>query len=352
MSQLNKKIAIIGTVGVPANYGGFETLVENLLNKTTDAINYTVFCSSKAYPNKQKVYKHAELYYIPLRANGVQSILYDILSIFIALKKHDCLLILGVSGCFILPLIKLFSNRTIIVNIDGLEHRRDKWRYSIRKFLKWSESIAVRYADIIVADNKAIQDYVDEEYGRSAELIAYGGDHVIVSVDQKNEDYYFALCRIEPENNIHVILTAFENSNHNLVFVGNWDNSEYGITLKKKYAKISNIKLLDPIYDPKQLGALRSSCKCYIHGHSAGGTNPSLVESMFFNKPIIAFDVAYNRETTENKAVYFKDASHLCSIINSTITEDAEANARAMLEIANRRYKWEIITKQYESLYW
>lgn len=345
------KIAIIGTVGVPANYGGFETLVENLLNKTSKDIEYTVYCSSRAYSTKQKTYKNAKLYYLPLKANGIQSILYDILSIFIALRKHDCLLILGVSGCLILPVVKIFSKKKIIVNIDGLEHRRDKWKPFIRKFLKWSEKIAVTHADTIVADNKAIQDYVQAEYGKSSELIAYGGDHVNVPFDQKTEDYYFALCRIEPENNIHVILSAFENTNCKLKFVGNWKNSEYGTSLRAKYTNAQNIELLDPIYDLVQLGKLRSSCKCYIHGHSAGGTNPSLVEAMFFSKPIIAYDVTYNRETTENKAIYFKDAVHLRSIISSANAESVIVNATSMIEIAHRRYKWDVITEQYERLY-
>ena len=184
---MNKKVTVIGTVGVPANYGGFETLVENIIGENcSDSVEYTVYCSAKSYSNKQSEYKGAKLKYIALKANGTQSILYDIISIFKAIGKADVLLILGVSGCMILPLIRIASRKKIIVNIDGLEHKRDKWSKWIRRFLKFSESIAVRHADVIIADNKAIQDYVWTEYGVKSELIAYGGDHVIC--DTQNED--------------------------------------------------------------------------------------------------------------------------------------------------------------------
>lgn len=345
-----KKIAVIGTVGVPAKYGGFETLVENMLGENcAPNVKYTVYCSSKAYAEKRHEYKGATLKYVPLKANGAQSILYDIISIIRALPKHNTLLILGVSGCLILPVIKFFTGKRIVVNIDGLEHKRDKWSPKIRKFLKWSEKIAVRNADVIISDNKAIQDYVKKEYGVDSELIAYGGDHVVIPSVLSVTEYSFGLCRIEPENNVHTILEAFADSQQKLIFVGNWKNSKYGIDLKEKYGTCRNIELLDPIYDLETLGNLRGQCRYYIHGHSAGGTNPSLVEAMFFAKPILAFDVRYNRESTENKATYFANAQQLKTIIEAK--NELNDNASAMLEIAQRRYRWQTIAKQYEKLY-
>lgn len=357
------KVAIIGTVGVPANYGGFETLVDQLVSHNkSDDIQYAVYCSKQSYKEKRWVYHGAKTEYIGLKANGLQSIPYDILSIIKASRKSDSLLILGVSGCAFLPIYRLFSKKRLIINIDGLEHKRDKWNPWIRKFLKFSEKQAVKYADKIVTDNKGIQDYVKEEYGKDSELIAYGGNHALTFAadsDAKkilNEynlnanKYALAICRIEPENNVHVILEAFEKLDKQIVFIGNWDNSDYGKQLKEKYKSYSNIKLLSAIYDLEVLNVLRQNAYIYLHGHSAGGTNPSLVEAMFFEIPILAFDCVYNRESTENKAFYFNSSRDLVNLLNDNKLDFSE-NAKSMKEIANRRYKWETIVNQYEALY-
>lgn len=357
-----KEISIIGTVGIPANYGGFESLVENIIgdNPLKD-IHYRVYCSSRSYSQKQKTYKNANLKYIPLNANGSQSILYDIISLIKATKNSNTILILGVSGCCCLPFYRLFTQKRLVINIDGLEHRRDKWGKWTKRFLKFSEHMAVKYGDVIVADNKGIQDYVKEEYGKDAELIAYGGDHVLCDIHDiendilerytlKSLDYSFSVCRIEPENNVHITLEAFKKIGKNLVFVGNWERSSYGKDLLEIYGKCGNIHLLSPIYDLKILNVLRSHCTFYIHGHSAGGTNPSLVEAMFFQKPILSFDVVYNRETTEQKANYFSTVEELMDLLQIPYSS-FQTNATYMLEIAERRYRWEVIAKQYEALY-
>ncbi len=356
------KVSIIGTVGVPANYGGFESLVENIIGENaSEGFQYTVYCSSKNYPEKLSSYKGATLKYVPLQANGSQSIPYDIISLLKASRGSDVVLVLGVSGCCFLPIYRLFSQKRLVINIDGLEHRRDKWGKWTRRFLKFSEKMAVKYGDVIVADNKGIQDYVMEEYGKKAELIAYGGDHVLCETADiedevldkyglKDREFAFSVCRIEPENNVHITLEAFKKSGKKLVFVGNWERSLYGKGLLEEYGKCENISMLSPIYDLKVLNVLRSHCTYYIHGHSAGGTNPSLVEAMFFQKPILAYDVVYNRETTEHKADYFNDVDELVRLLQQP-SETFKANADAMLEIAQRRYRWEVVAKEYESLY-
>ena len=140
-----RKIAIIGTVGIPAKYGGFETLTEHLTKELGRSYVMTVYCSSKAYKNKLKSYHNAQLKYINLNANGVQSIPYDIISVFKSLRNSDALLILGVSGCIVLPFVKLISKKKIIINIDGLEWRREKWGKFIKWFLKYSEKDEVYF---------------------------------------------------------------------------------------------------------------------------------------------------------------------------------------------------------------
>jgi len=361
MTVKKKKIAIIGIVGIPAEYGGFETLTEYLTKNLSKEYEITVFCSSKNNDNKIKNYNGAKLKYTFLNANGVMSILYDIISIFRALMFADTLLILGVSGCIILPFIHIFSKKKIIINIDGLEWKREKWNIFSKWFLKLSEKIAVQYADVVVTDNKIIQDYVKNEYKRDSKLIAYGANHVVaesISDELKIKhsflkyNYAFKVCRIEPENNIHIILKSFsEYRLLNLVVVGNWENSNYGKNLKLKYEKIDNIFLLNPIYDQNLLNEFRSNCYVYIHGHSAGGTNPSLVEAMYLGLPIFTYGVKYNRETTKNKALYFYSSNELVDLLKNIDTNILDVIATDMRVIAIKNYTWQIISQKYRQIF-
>lgn len=356
-----QKTAILGTVGVPPNYGGFETLTENLIkNHDTMSLpdSITVYCSSKNYPEKYPTYLSAQLKYIPLNANGAQSILYDILSLFSAVwNRNDVILLLGVSGAIALPLVRLISPVRIVTNIDGLEWRREKWRGLAKHFLRFSEKIAVHFSHEIIADNMAISEYVRQTYGVESTVIAYGGDHAVaveaVPVDEYAlpDKYAFSVCRIEPENNVHLVVDAFSRQTAMpLVMVGNWNNSEYGRGLRERYAALSNLFLLDPIYDQGKLKTLRSGASLYVHGHKAGGTNPSLVEAMHFAKPILAFDCSFNRATTEGKALFFTDAEDLLRLIQTTEDPLAETKGQKMLEIAQRRYTWNVVAQQYFSL--
>lgn len=356
-----KRVAIIGIQGVPAKYGGFESLVENIIGENcSQNVEYTVFCSGKDYTERRGTYKDVRLKYVNyFHANGWQSTFYDIVSMLRCLSgNYGTVVILGVSGCVFLPVFRLLYHGKIVVNIDGLEHRRDKWAKWQRKFLKCSEALAVRHADVVIADNKGIQDYVTETYGKPSALIAYGGDHVRRDVPQERQEeilgryklkqgtYGISVCRIEPENNCHVTLEAFEKTGLPLVFIGNWEHSEYGRMLKKRYQAYRYLRLVDAIYDLEVLYTLRNNARCYVHGHSAGGTNPSLVEAMFFGCPILAYDVVYNRETTHNKAYYYKDCTEL-----ETLLANTELNGKEMRMIAEQHYTWKCIAEQYEALY-
>ena len=357
-----KKIAIIGTVGVPANYGGFETLTEHLIEDLGRHHEITVYCSGKKYVNaeRQTTFLGAKLIYLPLEANGVQSIIYDSISILHALFYADVLLILGVAGAWLLPFVRLFTNKKIIISIDGIEWKRDKWNLLAKWYLFWAESMAVKYSHIDISDNEAIQDYTAARYGTLSRIIEYGADHTMRIPRNKDsiekysflaKPYAFKVCRIEPENNVHLILEAFDKVEKlPLVLVGNWDKSEYGKKLKSKYLGHPNIEILDPIYDQKQLDMLRSNATLYIHGHSAGGTNPSLVEAMFLGLPILAYGVSYNRVTTENKALYFDSSQELIYHIENLYTVKLRQLGQIMHEIALRRYTWAHIAKKYQLL--
>jgi glycosyltransferase involved in cell wall biosynthesis len=357
-----RKIAIIGTVGLPAKYGGFETLADHLVSNLSDTYDFTVYCSAKKYKKEERsaMYRQAKLKYIPLEANGIQSILYDTLSILHAVFKNDVLLILGVAGAWILPFVRLFTNKKIIISIDGIEWKRDKWSLPAKLYLWWSEKIAVRYSHVDISDNESIQDYTAVRYETLSRVIEYGADHTLKVMPEADDitkypflasKYAVKVCRIEPENNVHSVLGAFRQmTDMTLVLVGNWNNSEYGRKLKKEFSGINNIHLYDPIYNQREIDLIRGNAGLYIHGHSAGGTNPSLVEAMYLGLPVIAYNVSYNITTTEGKAIYFSSESDLAEHLQTLKDDTLSAMAKDMQAIAQRRYTWHTIANKYEYL--
>ena len=357
-----EKVAIIGTAGIPSRYGGFETLVHNLVHQWKGKFDLYVYCSNTFYKKEERVkyYEGARLYYLPFNANGAQSIIYDMVSIIHALFYADTLLVLGTSGCILIPFVKLFTNKKIIVNIDGQEWKRQKWNKLIRRFLKFSEFLAVKFSHADIADNASIKKYTALNYKTLSFLIEYGADHAAyVSPDEEDilkypfltEKYSFKVCRIEPENNVNVILEAFSKiPDKKLVFVGNWNNSEYGREMKDTYSFFPNIIILDPIYHQRSLDLLRSNCSIYVHGHSAGGTNPSLVEAMYLKLPVIAFNVSYNVSTTANKALYFKKEEDLINLLKIVDEDGLNEVRNNMKKIADERYTWNIVANKYAHL--
>lgn len=352
-----ERAAILGTVGVPGNYGGFETLADNLVlyhEETGHPLALTVYCSSKASTDQPTNYHSAALRYVGFDANGVQSIPYDIIGLLDAVRrKHDRILLLGVSGALILPALRLFSRARIITNVDGIEWRREKWRGLAKHYLRFAEWLAVKASHTVIADNQAIAEYLKRAYGCEAEVIPYGGDHAVESAadpaaaSHLPDGYALGLCRIEPENNIAMILQAFDGADLPLVFVGNWNKSSYGRELKAQYADHATITIHDPVYDAGGLRAIRERASLYLHGHSAGGTNPALVEMMHFGIPIVAHGCDFNRHTTEGKALYFESVDELREIVRQIPLDQAGAIGTAMREIAQRRYTWEQIGKAY-----
>jgi len=358
-----KKVNIIGTVGLPPKFGGFETLADYLVQKLSNKYDFTVFCSSKHYTNRDEKYLSAKRNFIQLRANGIQSIPYDIISILISLFKSDTLLILGVSGCMILPIIKPFHRKRIIISIDGMEWKRDKWSRFAKWFLKVSEKCAVKFADVIIADNIIIQKYIKSNYNKESELIEYGGDQSIHIKPTKDDikifpflkdQYVFSVSRIEPENNCALILKAFSELNDiKYVYIGNWNISKYGRMLKEQYKSHKNVFLLDAIYDIEVLNTIRSNCTIYIHGHSVGGTNPTLVEAMYVGLPILAYDVDFNRETTQNKVLYFTDTKQLRTNLTLLYNDQSQQKRIAdnVKKIALDNYNWNIIITKYDKIF-
>ena len=358
-----KTVGIIGTNGLPGKYGGWDQLVNHLTIKLSNQFNFLVYTSKYNAEPGLTTYNGAKLKIINLKANGVQSVFYDMFSLFHACFVCDVMFICGTSGCIFLPFIKLFKKK-IILNPDGLEWERKKWSKPVKWFLKISESIGIKYSDIIVSDNEKILEYILNEYNKTSQLIEYGGDHVIkdIKLSDKTRDFYkidsngyaFKVCRIEPENNIHIILEVFKNNKIPLIIVGNWSYSKYGENLRIKYTSNSNILMLDAIYDQEVLDELRNNCLIYIHGHSVGGTNPSLVEAMNLGLAVVAYNVSFNKVTTEDKALYFSNSHELELHLNNIYDDkvDLDLIRNKMIEIAKRRYVWDLITEKYANLFY
>lgn len=356
------QVHIVGTRGIPANYGGFETLADQLTAQYPAGISYTVFCSARAYENKVATYNGARLRYLPFDANGIQSIFYDNLGLLLSIRKADVILILGTSGCLFLPFWRILTKKPLLIHIDGLEWRREKWNFLAKWLHRFSERKAVKYATEIIADNYEIQHYLKETYNRSSVYIPYGGDHIEREVRDSalaaiypftESEYAVKICRIEPENNVHLVLKAFSEGElaMQLVIVGNWRHSKYGMDLLERFGKVKNIHLLDPIYDQKHVDYLRSKAKIYIHGHSAGGTNPSLVEAMHHKLPVFTFDVSFNRYTTDNKAYYFRDEKDLINLIRTADDTSLDKVSTDLYEFAMDRYLWSKISSAYVDLF-
>jgi glycosyltransferase involved in cell wall biosynthesis len=357
MSNLKTKVAILGTNGLPAKYGGFETLTHHLVENLKDEFQFIVYCSKTKRNERIQSFNKAELVYFPFKANGWQSVIYDIVTMVHAWFTVDKLLILGSSGSIIFPL-KVFFKKKIILNIGGIDWGRSKWNFVIRKYIRFSEYLCVKFADVVITDNRYIQKIYRETYGVESELIEYGGDHVEY-VEPSPEDleeypflsdrYFMSVSRAQSDNNLHLLLSCFVDLPQlKLVLVSNWSTSEYGRDLWQKYHDhYSNIHLLPAIYDSKELDLIRSNSYVYIHTHTFCGTAPSLVEAMNLKLPTICFNAKTNVETTESRSVYFETSKELKEAISSFDDGNLQLNAETMSEIALRRYTWEIIARKY-----
>jgi glycosyltransferase involved in cell wall biosynthesis len=356
----NLRVSVIGSVGVPARYGGFETLVENLATeapKMASDIALTIYCSAKIYPERTPVFHGAQLRYLPLNANGPQSVLYDIWSLASAVfLRADVVLVLGVSGGLAIPLFRLLGRSRIVTNVDGIELKREKWQGLSRWILRTSERVAAKYSHAVIADNDHIAAHIRESYGVACQTIPYGGDHALlpqgaaIGFGDLPDGYGLTVCRIEPENNIRMIVEAFAHAGAPLVMIGNWNANTYGRQIREEFSQLTQLRLLDPIYDLAVLKTLRNRAGFYVHGHSAGGTNPSLIEAMHFHRDILAFDCGFNRATTENRALYFRDSVGLERLLAAHGAGEAVISDGVMKEIAERRYTWAVVAQKYFDL--
>lgn len=357
----NKVVPLVGTVGIPARYGGFETLAEQLCCHISAAdVQFLVYCERHSYATFERTesFNGHQRVFLPLKANGVSSLFYDALALIDAVFRRQALeiFIFGYSGAWILPLLKLLKpSVSYIVNVDGMEWRRDKFSVPTKLLLKALEWCAARSASVVIADNAALAKLFWDRYRFEPVVIAYGGDHTLVcekALDQPAPvvaaalRHYLAIARIEPENNSEMIIQGCISAGVPLVFIGNWTANNYGRNLRAQYNNALNILLLDPIYDQADLASWRAGAAGYIHGHSVGGTNPSLVEALFHTDRLASFDCAFNRATMSGVGDYFKDADSLATLLRSGL------NAIKNVELLRLRdlYCWKKIAVQYRNL--
>lgn len=345
------KISIIGSVGIPAQYGGFETLAEQLCKNMVNFFRITVFCSRKIYSLQERKtpVKYAKRVFLNNNANGISSIVYDLKGILKSIRKSEIILVLGGSAGIFFPLIHLIKGKTkIIFHPDGLEWKRKKWNILIRNFLMLSINTACRFSDKIILDNQALLKYY-LKYKSKTVLIPYGGDQFNYNPHKNsNTNYWLTIARAEPENNLDMICKVFQKlKDENLIIISNWQDSNYGKLLMQNIKNYSNIRLLPAIYDIKILSEYLSNCKGYIHGHSSGGTNPSLVTAMWIKKPLICHDNEFNRSTTMDKCFYFKSEFDLFNRINK---KKIVANPE-LFKIAKEQYTWQLISNMYRDIF-
>jgi len=356
------KIAILGTRGIPNNYGGFEQCAENLsVGLVENGYDVTVY-SIESHPYKSKTFKGVNIIkkYCPENKIGSAAhFIYDFICLKDALKKDfDVIFEFGYQSAAISFILLPIKKSVIITNMDGLEWKRAKWSFFVKKLTKWFEKLATKKSTFLISDNKGIQDYIKKKYNKQSVMIPYGADKVnpkkefLIKYDVSNQDYYLLIARLEPENNIEMILDGYLSSKFKTRFlvVGNTETS-YGKYLLDKYDK-SDILFLGSIFNKEHLDSLRKFAKVYFHGHSVGGTNPALLEAMAAKAFIFAHNNVFNRDVLEDNAFYFKNSNeveHLLNCLKDIEKLKKEKILNNSIKIDNE-YSHKNITAQYINL--
>ncbi|WP_307721789.1 beta 1-4 rhamnosyltransferase Cps2T [Paenibacillus humicus] len=379
-------IFIIGSKGIPAQYGGFETFVDQLTaRKQSQAINYHVSCMSDN--RNEFFYNRSRCFNIPTANIGsAKAIIYDIQSLRACIKYikknnlKNCMIY--ILACRIGPVFFIYKrilermNVRIFINPDGNEWRRSKWSAPIRRYWKYSEKQMVKHADYIICDSLGIESYIHSTYSSfkpQTQYISYGADLTPSVLDDKDEgfkewllskeireDRYFLIVgRFVPENNYELMILEFMESNldMDLVIVTNIAENNFYSDLKEKTAfnKDKRIKFVGTIYDQELLKKIREKAFAYLHGHEVGGTNPSLLEALASTKINILLDVVFNNEVGRDAALYFsKHKGSLKHILESTVQlsqkeiNDMEVKSKRVISTS---YSWNKIVSEYETFF-
>lgn len=355
------KVGIIGTRGIPNNYGGFEQFAEYLSVDLVSRGHEVSVYNSSNHSYTKGTYKGVQLIhcYDPEKKMGtIGQFIYDFNCIRDARKRNfDVILQLGYTSSSIWHWL-MPKKSIVLTNMDGLEWKRTKFSKKVQAFLRYAEKLAVNHSDFLVADSIGIQDYLRKKYNIDSFYIPYGAElnndydqEVLEEYNLMPGEYNMLVARLEPENNIETILDGVVSSGSSIPFVviGKTDN-KFGQYLVEKYSKIDNILFFGGVYNQFKLRAIRHFSNVYFHGHSVGGTNPSLVEAMADSCFVVAHDNVFNKSILENNAEYFS-TSHDVEEVLKRLNRDNQLRVRQL----NRRkiqekYTWDKIMTAYEKI--
>lgn len=380
-----RNVFIIGSKGIPANYGGFETFVDELVSRQKDEnIKYHVSCLSN--DTKEFQYKTAHCFNVNVPNIGpAKAVYYDISALKYCvqyIKRNELKdSIVYILACRIGPFVGKYVNQLhsmnckVYVNPDGHEWKRAKWNYFIRKYWKLSEKLMVKHADLLICDSKNIEQYIQDDYKQynpKTTFIAYGADtskSTLKDDDEKilnwykekhikSKEYYLVVGRFVPENNYETMIKEFMKSDtkKDFVLITNVEENKFYESLKQEthFDQDSRIKFVGTVYDQQLLKKIRENAYGYLHGHEVGGTNPSLLEALATTNLNLLLDVGFNKEVGEDGALYWnKEDKNLARLINNLefIKEKdlVELSNNAKKRI-NEHYSWDLIVGKYEEI--
>ncbi|WP_314578204.1 beta 1-4 rhamnosyltransferase Cps2T [Enterococcus gilvus] len=389
MKKKKQHVYIVGSKGIPAKYGGFETFVEKLTEYQVNRnIQYHVACMTENSAKSGLTEKHfehngAKCFNIDVPSIGpARAIYYDILSLSYAIKlakkNKDYHPIFYVLACRIGPFMENFKkkiedlNGKLYVNPDGHEWLRAKWSYPIRRYWKYSERLMVKNSDLLICDSKTIEKYISINYNKyypKTTYIAYGTDlektnliktdsKVIEWYKDKNikfDNYYLVVGRFVPENNYKTMIQEFMQSNtkKDLVLIANVEQSKFYEKLKNEtnFNLDPRIRFVGTVYDQDLLKFIRENAYAYLHGHEVGGTNPSLLEAMASTKINLLLGVSFNKEVGGNQVLYWnKNSGNLAKLINNLENNKFELDFNPS-SIISEKYSLCGISNTYEQLF-
>ncbi|TLQ15124.1 beta 1-4 rhamnosyltransferase Cps2T [Lactococcus raffinolactis] len=373
-------VFIIGSRGLPAQYGGFETFVDELVShQQSDQIKYHVANLSKGASGKHSDYKTADVFDIKARHFGPANVIFydrDAINYALSYIKENKIMnpifyVLGNTlGAFIGHYAKKIHKigGKLLVNPDGLEWKRSKWVKPIQMYLKFSEQKMAKIADLIISDNQGIEDYLKAEYGDvTSTVIAYGTNPAArdMAIDMtwfdaqevKLKDYYLVVGRFVPENNYEAIIQNFmaSDTTRDLVIITNHQGNPYFDKLREitGFEQDKRVKFVGTVYDKETLTAIRQQAFAYIHGHAVGGTNPGLLEAMGATDLNLVYDVSFNRNVALDSALFWQLDNLTALIAQAEKLETLEITrlAEQARAIIAEKYTWERIVAQYERLF-
>ena len=353
------KIAILGTRGIPNNYGGFEQNAENLSAYWVKKGHEVVVYNPDEHPYKKDNWNGVKIKHIFAKESKLGiwgTFIYDFLCLKDAISRDfDIILNMGYVPSALFFDLKKRTKAKFVTNMDGLEWKRTKWNKILKKFIRFCEKKAVMLSDALISDNPGIRDYYLMVYDKSSYYIPYGAtlfntpdEKILEDFSLQKFSYYILVARLEPENNIETILDGYTMSRtpEPFIVVGR-TNTKFGRYLVRKYRNNHRIKFVGAIYDYKILSTLRWYSKLYFHGHSVGGTNPSLLEAMASNAYIVAHENPFNRYVLGKDAFYFRTPKDVAKIIKEYTDEFRDVfipnNRRKIKEI----YNWDKISEEY-----